>query len=45
MQGKDGAHKGSQIDDQHHVIALYCKGPCELLHSQVGQQIEHILDQ
>ena len=35
--------EGRQVNGQHHVIGLHCKGACQLLHTQIRQQVEDVL--
>ena len=43
VQGKHRPREGRQVYGQHHVIGLHCKGTRQLLHTQIRQQVEDVL--
>ena len=43
VKGQQRAREGGQVDGQHHVVGLHSKGACQLLHAQVRQQVEDIM--
>ena len=43
VQGQQRAREGGQVDGQHHVVGLNSKGARQLLHAQIRQQVENVL--
>lgn len=43
MQGYYGSDKGRKIDDKMHVIRLHYHGLHQLIHIQIRQEIEYVL--